>query len=92
MPRLIRRQPLADRIASYLNPADFLLWLSEELESHGWDQIEKEWAALIGFGLNLAFLIARANSRGGAGRYDDDVFGDRVPEAGWFGWFVSVDN
>jgi hypothetical protein len=89
MPRLVRRTPLAERIKGYLNPADFLLWLSEELESHGWDQLEKEWAIPIGFGLNLIFLIARANSRGGSGSYDD-VFGDVKSEAGWFNWLVST--
>lgn len=89
MPRLIRRQPLAERIRSHLNPADFLLWLSEELESNGWDQLEKEWAIPIGFALNLTFLIARANSRGVSGSYDD-VFGESKRQAGWFSWVVSI--
>jgi hypothetical protein len=89
MPRLIRRQPLLERIKGYLNPADFLLWLSEELEYHGWDQLEKEWAIPIGFALNLTFLVARANSRGASRSYDD-VFGDRKSEAGWFSWLVST--
>ena len=89
MPRLIRRQPLVERIKGYLDPADFLLWLSEELESHGWDQLEKEWAIPIGFGLNLIILMARANSRGGTGSYDD-VFGDSKSEATWLNWLVRV--
>ncbi len=89
MPRLIRRQPLLERIQGYLNPADFLLWLSEEFESQGWDQLEKEWALPIGFILNLIFLVARANSRGASGSYDD-VFGDSRREAGWFSWLVST--
>lgn len=89
MPRLIRRVPLVERIKGYLDPADFLLWLSEELESRGWDQLEKEWAIPIGFGLNLFFLIARANSRGRTGGYDD-VFGDSRSAAGWSSWLVSV--
>ena len=89
MPRLIRRQPLLERIQGYLNPADLLLWLSEELESQGWDQLEKEWALPIGFTLNLVFLVARANSRGASGSYDD-VFGDSRRETGWFSWLVST--
>ena len=89
MPRLIRRQPLVERIKGYLNPADFILWLSEELESHGWDQLEKEWAIPIGFILNLSFLVARANSGGGS-RSHDDVFGDSRREPGWFSWLVST--
>jgi hypothetical protein len=89
MPRLIRRQPLVERIKAYLNPADFLLWLSEELESHGWDQLEKEWAIPIGLLLNLTFLVARANSYGTTGSYDD-VFGDSKNGAGWFSWLVGT--
>jgi hypothetical protein len=89
MPRLIRRQPLIERIRGYLNPADFLLWLSEELESQRWDQLEKEWAIPIGFVLNLTFLIARANSRGGSGSYDD-VFGDTKRQTGWISWLVGL--
>ncbi len=75
MPRFVRRQPLVDRIQAYLNPYDFLLWLSEELESNGWDQLEKEWATPIGITLNLVFLIARANTAATSTNYDD-VFGD----------------
>lgn len=89
MPRLIRRRPLIERIQGYLNPADLLLWLSEELESQGWDQLEKEWAIPIGFILNLIFLVARANSRGAPASYDD-VFGDSRGETGWFSWLVST--
>ncbi|KAF7509617.1 hypothetical protein GJ744_007655 [Endocarpon pusillum] len=88
MPRLIRRQPLLERIQGYLNPADLLLWLSEEFESQGWDQLEKEWALPIGFVLNLIFIVARANSRGASESYDD-VFGDTRRETGWFSWLAS---
>ncbi|EEH47078.2 uncharacterized protein PADG_03176 [Paracoccidioides brasiliensis Pb18] len=31
-----------ERIKSYLNPLDFLLWLSEELDSSDWEQWEKD--------------------------------------------------
>lgn len=86
MPKFVRRQPLAERIQAYLNPYDFLLWLSEELESNGWDQLEKEWATPIGVGLNLVFIIARANSRAKSTSYDD-VFGD-VPGVAWTAWLV----
>ena len=87
MPRYVRKQPLKDRLAAYLNPYDFLLWLSEEVESNGWDQLEKEWAIPVGFGLNLIFLIARANTGTYSSGYDD-VFGDG-PGFGWLAWFVS---
>lgn len=88
MPRLVRRQPLAERIRSYLNPLDFLLWLSEEIDANAWDQFEKDWALPLGVVLNLTFLIARANSRSSGTRAIDDVFGDDdgVP---WMSWFAS---
>ena len=89
MPRLIRRRPLAERIRAYLDPADFLIWLSEELDSSDWEQWQRDWATPIGVLLNLAFLIARANS--GYGRRDsDDVFGDDVGAISWTSWLVSV--
>ncbi|KAK5047207.1 hypothetical protein LTR84_006729 [Exophiala bonariae] len=86
MPKYVRRQPLLERIKAYLNPYDFLLWLSEEIESNGWDQLEKEWAIPIGFSLNLIFLIARANSN--SSPVYDDVFGD-VPGVAWTSWLAS---
>ena len=87
MPKFVRRQPLSERIAAYLNPYDFLLWLSEEIESRGWDQLEKEWAIPIGLVFNLIFLVARANSQVRSSNYDD-VFGD-APGYGWGAWLVS---
>ena len=88
MPRLVRRQPLLERVQAFLNPLDFLLWLSEELDTNGWDQLEKEWAIPIGVGLNIIFLIARANVNVGARRYDD-VFGEATDGNGLLGWIVS---
>src|SRR5438034_8510926 len=58
----------SERIRIFLNPLDFLLWLSEELDTSGWEQLEKEWAISIGVGLNVVFLIARANANLGARR------------------------
>jgi hypothetical protein len=87
MPKFVRRQPLIERISTYLNPYDFLLWLSEELESSGWDQTEKEWALPIGVGLNLIFLIARSNTQARSTSYDD-VFGENYG-SGWVVWLVS---
>jgi hypothetical protein len=88
MPKYVRRQPLIERVRAYLNPYDFLLWISEEIESNGWDQLEKEWATPIGLVLNLVFIIARANSKGTSRGYDD-VFGD-VPRIAWTAWLVSA--
>jgi hypothetical protein len=88
MPRLIRRRPLAERIQAYLNPLDFLLWLSEEIDSSDWDQWQKDWATPIGFALNVVFLIARANSGSSSRTKGDDVFGEDESHAGWLAWFV----
>ncbi|ODM16587.1 hypothetical protein SI65_08094 [Aspergillus cristatus] len=88
MPRLVRRRPLGERIKSYLNPLDFLLWLSGEIDANDWDQFEKDWALPVGVALNVIFLIARANSRPSGSEAVDDVFGDDggVP---WLSWFAS---
>lgn len=98
-PRLIRRAPLRERIQAYLNPLDFLLWLSEEVDANDWEDFHRRYSTSIGLGLNLVFLIARANQgrRGpllGRGTADD-VFGDDVfaggsQGSGWFSWFVCL--
>jgi hypothetical protein len=88
MPKFVRRQPLSERILASLNPYDFLLWLSEELESSGWDQLDKEYAFPIGIGLNLVFLVARSNSPSRSADYDD-VFGDGGGSS-LLGWLVSA--
>lgn len=87
MPRLVRRRPLGERIQSYLNPWDFLLWLSEEIEGNDWDYLEHNWGLSIGIALNLVFLVARANSRSSGSQAIDDVFGDEegIP---WLSWLV----
>lgn len=85
--RLVRRQPLAERIKNYLDPWDFLLWLSEELETSDWEQWSRDWATPLGFAINLIMLVARANSTGLSSDYDD-VFTDN--RGGLLSWLVSV--
>ncbi|PGH27970.1 hypothetical protein AJ80_00224 [Polytolypa hystricis UAMH7299] len=87
MPPLIRRRPLLERIKAYLNPLDFLLWLSEELDSSDWEQWERDWAIPIGVAVNVMFLVARANSRVTRSA-QDDVFGDEEAVS-WLSWFAS---
>lgn len=89
-PRLIRRRPLVERIKASLNPLDFLLWFSEELDSNDWDQWGKEWANPVGFLLNVVFLIARANTAYSTRTDGDDVFGDDIAYTPWSAWFVSL--
>ncbi|KAI9892189.1 MAG: hypothetical protein M1814_001648 [Vezdaea aestivalis] len=86
MPRLVRRKPWIEQVKSYLNPLDFLLWLSEELETSDW-QLERSYSTTIGIVLNLAFIVARANSGPHGNVTDDDVFGES-PERSWAGFVV----
>lgn len=81
--RLVRRQPLSERLKAKLNPFDFLLWLSEEIETRDWDS--KSIGIQIGLAANFVFLLARANS--GASSTVDDVFGDSQG-ASWGSFFV----
>lgn len=98
--RLVRRAPLRERILSCLDPLDFLMWLSQEVEANDWEDFHRRYSTPLALGLNLTFLIARANhGRSGAGarawsRGDvDDVFGDdsygEARGSGWFSWFAS---
>ena len=90
MPRLVRRAPLSERLKNYLNPLDFLLWLSEELNGLDWDEY-KEWSVPIGLGVNLIFLVARANTSAQHEQWDDDIFGDYEGKhgSGWMKWLVN---
>lgn len=72
MPRLVRRKPLWERITSMLNPMDFLLWLSEEMETREWDP--QLVGTQLGLGLNLVLVLARANA--GSAPAGDDMFAD----------------
>lgn len=89
-PRLVRRRPLAERIQEKLNPLDFLLWLSEELNSDEWQDTLREWSTTIGVTLNFIFLLARANSAPTSN--GDDVFADYESRigSGWLAWFVGA--
>ncbi|KAI3402155.1 hypothetical protein diail_84 [Diaporthe ilicicola] len=89
-PRLVRRRPLMERITSALNPWDFFLWLSEEIETR--ELGSKSLGTQLGLALNFVFIIARAN-----GAYStssgDDIFGESNSDSpGWlsyFAWSVS---
>ncbi|KAG7149603.1 hypothetical protein HYQ46_001459 [Verticillium longisporum] len=66
--------PWAERVKAMLNPMDFLLWVSEELETRDWDS--KALGTKLGLAFNFIFLIARANCA--ASEAHDDVFSDGV--------------
>ena len=90
MPRVVRRRPLSERIANFFNPLDFLLWVSEEVETSDWAQLEKDWAQPLGFGLNFVFMIARANSGTRESWVDDDIFGNDGNGVSLFSWAVRT--
>jgi hypothetical protein len=85
MPRLVRRKPFAERLKAMLNPMDFLLWLSEEMETRDWDS--KIVGTQLGLACNFVFLLARANS--GSATTNDDIFGDDTG-TGWVAFFVRT--
>lgn len=84
MPRLVRRRPLSERIKSALNPWDFFLWLSEEIETR--DIGSKSLGTQLGLALNFVFLLARANGAYSTSSYDD-VFSD-VNGSGWLAYLA----
>lgn len=83
-PRMVRRKPLVERLRALLNPMDFLLWLSEELETRDWDSTLV--GTQLGLALNFALLLARANS--GSSSSGDDIFRDES-SGGWLSFLVS---
>lgn len=94
--RRVRRAPLTDRIQAYLNPWDFLLWLSEEINSNEWEEACRAWSTPAGIVINVLFMLARANvgNTSSFGRGGDDVFGDYDERhgTGWLAWFVSAQS
>ena len=86
--RLVRRRPLSERVQEYLDPGDWFLWLSEQLESEWVEQLQ-DFSTAIGVAVNILFIIAKANVE--SRKNDGDVFGDDgdLFRSGWFSWFVS---
>lgn len=89
MPRLVRRAPLWERIQAYIDPSDWLIYLSEELSSSDWDAFASHYALCIGFAANIVFLVAQANSGASTASDDDGVFSD-VQGPGWLQWVANV--
>jgi hypothetical protein len=70
--RRVRQQPLTERLKAWLNPLDFLLYISEEIETRDWDS--KRVGTQLGLAANFLFLLMRANA--GRSSKGDDVFGE----------------
>ncbi|KIH93975.1 hypothetical protein SPBR_05801 [Sporothrix brasiliensis 5110] len=86
MPRLVRRQTLSQRITAAMNPWDFLLWLSEEIETRELDAVVV--GSQVGVVANFLFLLARANL-GSSNSADDDVFGDGSGRS-WLSYLIQL--
>ncbi|KAI1185960.1 hypothetical protein F5B17DRAFT_441461 [Nemania serpens] len=86
MPRLVRKRPFTERVKAMLNPMDFLLWLSEEIETHDWSS--RTVGTQLGLAMNFAFLISRANS--GGTRVADPVFDDGAGTSGWLAYLTGT--
>jgi hypothetical protein len=82
---MVRRTPLYERLKTMLNPMDFLLWLSEEIETR--EINSKVVGTQLGLAMNFAFLLASANSS--SKTTVDDVFGDDEAGSGFLTFFVS---
>ncbi|KAL9081262.1 MAG: hypothetical protein Q9159_007367 [Coniocarpon cinnabarinum] len=87
--RLVRRAPLSQRLKAHLNPFDFLLWLSEELNTNELDHTLRQWAVPLGLVINLVFMVSRANAKGVDPELD--VFADAHERqgSGWLAWVAS---
>ncbi|KAF2455206.1 hypothetical protein BDY21DRAFT_290162 [Lineolata rhizophorae] len=94
MPRLVRRAPLRDRILAYLDPVEFFLWLSEELNSNGWDEQLKNYSVPLAIVLHLVFLVSHAYGADSFRSGDNYVFEDERPSFGFgFGLiFLFISN
>lgn len=93
MPPLVRRRPLLERIQTYLDPWDFLLWISEELNDDAHEDLLNNWATPIGVAVNFLFIVARGSSKSNDSRGSDELFGDEGGKSlgsGWFAWIVSI--
>lgn len=89
MPRLVRKAPLAERIKSYLDPSDWALWISEELSSSDWEEFAASYALSIGFGANVAYIVAQANT-GASNSYDNDGVFREASGPGWLSWIANI--
>lgn len=74
-----------ERVKAMLNPMDFMLWLSEEIETRDWRN-SKIVGTQMGLVMNFVFLLARANSGGSS--VSDSVFDEGIV-SGWFTFFVG---
>ena len=88
MSRRVRRAPLSERLANYLDWRDWLLYVSEEVQTSDWAKVQGKPTWAIGLGCNLVFMVALSNSKSAA-YTEDDVFGDYATRSG-SGWLRAI--
>ncbi|KAJ2897086.1 hypothetical protein MKZ38_004996 [Zalerion maritima] len=84
--RVVRRKSLREKVSAWFNFLDFLIYISEEIETRDWDSAAV--GTRVGLALNLLFFLARAQSSVDD-HTDDDLFSDS-PRSGWFSYLVST--
>ncbi|KAK7704921.1 hypothetical protein SLS64_008269 [Diaporthe eres] len=77
-----------ERIKATLDPWDYLLWLSEEIETRNFGS--KSLGTQLGLALNFAFILARVYGSSSAGGDSDDIFSDSdsTNSTGWLAYFA----
>lgn len=87
--RLVRRRPLIERLKTFFDPWDFLLWLSEEIETRNFGS--KSLGTQLGLALNFVFILARSYGSSSTGGDNDDIFSDSesAGTSGWLAYLVS---
>lgn len=88
MPPVVRRAPLLERISSFINPVDFMIWLLEECHDEALDESLREWTVPIALSMNLLAMVSRAYSQR---EMSSDLFDDtEAPGMGRrLSWLVS---
>lgn len=89
MPRLVRRAPLAERIKAAMDPSDWLMRIGEDVNSSDWEEFAQSYALYIGFGVNMAFIVAQANN-GSSSQFDGDGVFREASGPGWLKWMMNL--
>ncbi|KAH8750540.1 hypothetical protein F5883DRAFT_223032 [Diaporthe sp. PMI_573] len=86
--RLVRRRPLWERIKSRFDPWDYVLWLSEEIETRNFGS--KSLGNQLGVACNFVFILARVYGSSSTGSDNDDIFSDSDSgtSSGWLAYFA----
>lgn len=65
------------------------MWISEKLDSEEWQDFAKDHSRILGFLMNLVFIVAQANASR-TSESDDDVLMGGTGGPGWFAWLCRL--